>query len=369
MKIENVLILNKDFQFMKGKLSCENGIFTAIEETDADAENYVIPGLVDIHAHGCGGLDVMELDYEGFNKMSEIMAKSGTTTVLPTLLTDTRERIFNAAVMAWKSSKKGVSGANIPGVHLEGPFFGKECIGSNNAAYIRNPDIDEIEKIQTATNGFVKIISMDPVLPGSDAFIEHFCKDINISLGHTDADFEAASHAIHCGARNITHTFNGMKSMHHREPNMLGAAFNSDVFMELICDGFHVNPEMVKIAYRLTGKDRMVFISDSCFMLGMPEGIYHSCGQTCIVSGGRALLEDGTIYGGMTALYDCVLKAVSYGIPFHEAVKCATINPAKAAGISDKYGSIDLGKQADFLVVDKNFHMKAVYVKGVRING
>lgn len=371
MKKENARILNSDFEFVSGRICWENGVFTEITEEDrkSGAEEYIIPGLVDIHNHGCAGVNPMTADYGEINKMAEMMARKGTTTFLPTLLTEPAENIYAAAVNIKKAVETGVLGANIPGIHLEGPYFGAECIGANDVSNIRKPDIAEIEKIQDATDGFIKVISMDPTLCGAESFIRHFKDTIKISLGHTACDFDTAVNAFEWGAQNITHSFNGMKPMHHREPNMLAAAFNGDVFMELICDGFHVNPEMVKIAYKLAGSDRLVFISDSVFVMGLPDGEYEGDFEKCYVSDGWARLADGTIYGGMTPVFECVKKAVSFGIPFEKAVKCASLNAALAAGIGDKYGSIEKGKQADFLVLDSEFNIKDIYIKGERFDG
>lgn len=375
MKNTKYRILNDKFEFKLGNISFENGVFTKVTYEDSDItddsmyEYTIIPGLVDIHIHGCAGEDVMTADFDGFDKMSRFMAENGTTAFFPTLLTAPMDDIEKAAKSASRAAQKGVRGASIPGVHLEGPYFGKECIGANNADYIKKPDVEEISNIQNETDNFIKIISMDPTLDGAIDFIKHFSKEIRISLGHTPCDFDTAQKAFAAGATNITHTFNGMKPMHHRNPNMLCAAFLGGAYMEIISDGFHVAPPMVKCAYKLAGGDRLVFITDMLSSAGAPEGIYDIGGCKTIVKDGKALLEDGTICGGMTPLYKCVMNAVGFGIPFCKAVKCASLNAAVAAGASDKYGSITVGKSADFVVLDKAYEIKEVYVRGEKVNG
>lgn len=369
MEIKSGLILDDKFELRHGTVKFDKGNFCGIEYDDGvTGDNIIIPGLIDIHTHGCAGEDPMNAGFDGFDKMSRFMAENGTTTFLPTLLTDDINKISVAAVCAAEAAKKGVSGANIPGVHLEGPYFSEECIGANNVDYIRKPNIAETEKMQSDCGGFIKVISMDPTLEGGIEFIKYFKDKIKISLGHTAADFNEGQAAIEAGASNITHSFNGMKSMHHRNPNMLCAVFNSDVYMEIISDGFHVHPEMVKLAYKLAGKDRLVFITDSLSSMGAAEGVYDIGGMKTIVKNGEARLEDGTICGGMTPLYKIVKKAMSFGIPFESAVKCASINAAEAAGIDDKYGSITVGKSADFLVLDKNYELKETYIRGEKFN-
>lgn len=368
MKKVSGKFLNDDFEFVDGEITFENGIFTDIKLKPTANENdeIIVPALIDIHTHGCCGVDLMSSKTDGFNKMSIYMAQNGISVFLPTLLTRSRKEILDAAIQVKKAADK-VQGATIAGINIEGPFFGPECIGANDLSSTREPDITEIEDIQKATNDFIRIVSIDPILPGALDFIRHFKDSFKISLGHTPCNFEQAQKAFCAGATNITHTFNGMKPMHHRNPNMLCAAFNGDAYMEIICDGFHVHPEMIKLAYKLAGCDRLVFISDSLSAMGAPEGVYDIGGMTTVVKNGKALLEDGTICGGMTPLYECVLKAVSFGIPFNKAIKCASINSAKAAGIENDYGSISVGKYADFLVVDKNYNIKSVYVKGRKI--
>lgn len=370
MIIENIRFLDKNYKLVKGKIEYNNGYFTEITGTETrDAKtDIIIPGMVDIHTHGCGGVDPMECDEKEFEKMAMCYAQNGTTTFLATTLTDNFNKIKNMVKKVSKVMEKNLFGARVSGVHMEGPHFaGDEYIGANNARYVRKLNIPEMKELINLYPNVIKIEDVDPTLEGAEEYIRTFKQFYNISLGHTSADFECAKKAFLFGAKNITHSFNGMKPLHHRHPNMIGAAFNSNVFMEIICDGFHIHPEIIKIAYKLAGAERLSFISDSLCSMGAEEGEYVIGGLKTIVKNNEARLEDGTICGGMTPLYRQVLNAVSYGIPFNMAVKCATLTPARAAGIDDVCGSIEEGKLADFLVLNKDYELKSVYVGGREI--
>lgn len=373
MLLKNAYVLNDDFEFKKEDLRIENGVFAETGDfmgdgIDVDGD-YIIPGLIDIHMHGSVGYDCEDDNAAALEKIAEYQASTGTTTFLATFSSIGHDTLIRAVKRAVQAHEKNFGGAHIAGIHMEGPYISKKYCGAMNLDNIRNPDDKEINEVLDIAGDLLKIVSLAPENEGAMEFIDKYKDRFAISMAHTDADFEIGKQAIEHGASNVTHTFNAMRPLHHRSPNMLGAAFNSNVFMELICDGYHVHPEMVKIAYKLCGADRLVLITDSLAAAGAKDGVYHESGLEIFVKDGKATLEDGTIAGGTTPLFKCVKNLVSFGVPLNEAVKCASINPAKAAHIDKKYGSITRGKSADFLVLDNEYNLKQVYVKGKKLHG
>lgn len=307
----------------------------------------VIPGLIDIHAHGCVGHDTMDGE---FSEMSQYLARNGTTSWYPTTMTAPFSRINKIT-----ASKLPESGANIPGFHLEGPYISKKYKGAQNEIYIKNPDIHDVENTER-----VKLITLAPELDGSVEFI----KSINavVCIGHTDADYETAVKAAHAGCRCLTHTFNAMPPFHHREPSVIGAAITEDMYVQVICDGLHIHRAAILALYRIFGKDRMILISDSMRATGMPDGQYEFGGQNIIVKDHIARTEYGAIAGSTSTLMTCVKKAVEFGIPFDDAVYMASQTPAELMGINK--GRIEKGFDADLLVVDSKLNISHVIING-----
>lgn len=298
-----------------------------------------VPGLVDIHAHGCLGRDTMDAD---FAEMAAFRARHGTTTWLPTTMTAFREDIERAC-----AAPRDVPGARLPGLHLEGPHIAASRKGAQNEACIRPPDLGELRAMRPAA---VRV-TIAPELPGALEYIRGAAEmGVSVSLGHTDASFEQACAAFDAGATSLTHTFNAMPGIHHRNPGPIGAAVAKGAYAELICDGLHVAPSVVMLAYRAFGPDRLTFISDSIRPAGAPEGEYDCGGLHVFLENGVAHLADGTIAGSTSTLWHCVRKAVEFGIPFRDAVRMATATPAAAAHLDAGY--IAPGGPADILLVD-----------------
>ncbi len=312
----------------------------AAEPGDIDGKGLVaIPGLVDIHAHGCIGRDTMEAD---FAEMATYRARHGTTTWLPTTMTCFREDLERVA-----AASRDVPGSRLPGIHLEGPHIAESRKGAQNAACIRPPDLEELRALRPAAIR----VTIAPELPGALEYVRGAAAmGVSVSLGHTDATFEQACAAFDAGATSLTHTFNAMPALGHRAPGPIGAAMEKGAFVELICDGFHVLEPVVKILYRAFGPDRVVFISDSIRPAGAPDGRYDCGGLDVFLANGEARLADGTVAGSVATLWQCVRKAVSFGIPFEDAVRMATETPARAAGLDA--GVIAPGRPADVLLVD-----------------
>ncbi len=367
MILKNGFVLGDDFKFNKRDVYFDGEHFSDVPSGDTfDASDCcIVPGLIDIHTHGAAGFDTMDATYDTVNTISCFMAKNGVTAFLPTLITQSRESMKKAAENVYNAKTKGVQGASIPGIYMEGPYFSEKYKGAQNDLHLRYADNTEFEEINQASGNLIKIISLAPELPGSIEFIKRVKSSVKTAIGHTDADYATAKTAIDCGASVITHTFNAMRPFHHRMPNVIGAAFDSsDVMCECICDGFHLSKSAVMLIYKMVGADRIVFISDSLRATGMASGTYDLGGQQFTVKDGKALLPDGTIAGSTAKLFDCVKVAISMGMPCEDAFKAASINPAKAAGIDDLYGSIKSGKRADLLILNKDLSLKSVICGG-----
>ncbi|MBQ6019093.1 MAG: N-acetylglucosamine-6-phosphate deacetylase [Clostridia bacterium] len=360
-------------RFVFGGFSVENGLFADVfsGETDADGVDlggaYAIPGLVDIHTHGNSGADFSDGDPAGLEKMARYLAKNGVTSFAPTSLTLPLEPLKKAFRTAKTFADGRPSGcARIMGINMEGPFFSEKKKGAQNPAFLRAPDLAFFNELYEAAGGLLRIVDIAPELPGAMEFIRAASETCVVSLAHTDADYDTARQAFDAGARHMTHLFNAMPGLHHRAPGPVAAGSErEDVFAELICDGLHVHPAMLRLAFRLF-PGRICMISDALNCCGMPEGTYTIDGRETYVKGRLATLADGTIAGSASNLYDCLLTAVNSGVPKEEAILSATANPARELGAADKIGAIAPGCFADFVVCDEDLTRRAVYVGGVK---
>jgi N-acetylglucosamine-6-phosphate deacetylase len=372
MFYKNAKVYTKDFKFQLGAFAVENGRFTAVlpEEVPADAIDlkgaYVIPGLVDVHTHGNSGADFSDGSYEEVCTMAAYYGKSGVTSFAPASMTlpyDVLEKAFAAGLRLKKEQPAGC--ARIMGIQMEGPFFSEKKKGAQNGAYLRNPDFDAFLKLYEGCEGLVRIVDVAPELPGAAEFVEKAKAYCTVSVAHTDANYDEAKAAFDAGATHLTHLYNAMPGIHHRNPGVIPAAVeNSAVRAELICDGLHVHPASVRLAFSMFGAKRMVLISDSLRCCGMPDGQYELGGQDVFLKGGVARLADGTIAGSATNLFQCMQKAISFGIAPEDAVRAASWNPACAIGAEKEIGSIEEGKLADFVVCGEDFSIQQVYIGG-----
>ncbi len=269
-------------------------------------------------------------------------------------------------------SPNGDACAELVGIHLEGPFLCAEKKGAQNGAWLREPDFDMLRRLQKIAAGRIRMVSIAPELPGALDFIRRVRAqtDIVVSLGHTAADYDTASAAFSAGANHVTHLFNAMPPLHHRAPGVIGAAQDDPAcYVEVICDGIHLHPSILRMVFRLFGPARVVLISDAMRATGLRDGTYDLGGQAVTVRGSRATLADGTLAGSVTDLLSGLQNAVSFGIPLVDAVRAATVNPAKSIGIYARYGSLDAGKVANVLVVDRALQPRAVFLRGVFLLG
>ncbi len=344
MILKNVKINGKNTN-----ISIENGKIAAFGEINSAKESIdmknleVYPGLVDIHSHGCIGIDTM--DEEGIAAMSVYQAKNGITSWLPTTMTMDYESIKRV-------TNRDISqndGAEILGFHMEGPYINKKYKGAQNEAFIKNPDIKEFNTFKN-----ISMVTIAPEMPGSMEFIKA-CNAV-VSLGHTDADYATGVKAFENGAKCLTHTFNAMPPLHHRTPSIIGAAIDKAGYVQAICDGLHLHRSVIIALYRIFGSNRMILISDSMRATGLNDGEYEFGGQMIIVQGGVAKTQEGAIAGSTTNLFDCVKKAVEFGIPKEEAFKMASLTPAILLGKVNK-GRLKVGADADIIAVDKDMKL------------
>ncbi len=335
-------------------LTAENGKITALAPHTAggDGEDFggavAIPGLVDIHTHGCDGHDTMDGELEG---ISAFLGQNGTTSFLPTTMTmdiDTIRKAMNADT--------NVSGAQVLGFHMEGPYIATKYKGAQNEKFIKAPDLAEFNSLPN-----VKMVTLAPELAGSMEFIRG-CRAA-VSLGHTACDYDTAIEAIGAGACCLTHTFNAMPPFHHRNPGPIGAAIDRRIYVQVISDGLHLHKAVVMTLYKLFGPDRMVLISDSMRATGLSDGDYEFGGQTIEVRGSVARTLDGAIAGSTSTLWQCVNKAVEFGIPFEDAVRMATAVPAEIIGATGK-GRLAVGYDADLLILNADRTLNKVMIAG-----
>ena len=370
MNFKNAYIYTEDFRFVKGGFSVVDGKFAEVltEHEDAvDLEGaYVIPGLIDVHNHGTSNADFSDGSYEGDVRMARYLASVGVTSFAPATMTLPYETIAKALEAGLRLHKAPVEGAaRLLGVQMEGPFFSEKKKGAQNGEYLRLPDFEAFRKLYEDSEGLISIVDLAPELEGSVEFVEKAKQLCTVSIAHTDSDYEHAKAAIDAGVTHLTHLYNAMPPIHHRKPGVIGAASeNEAVSAEIICDGIHVHPASIRMAFKLFGADRMVLISDALRCCGMPDGEYELGGQQVFLAENVARLADGTIAGSATNLFDCMRNAVRFGIPKEDAVRAATWNPARQIRALDRVGSIADGKLADFVVCDQLLNRKAVWLGG-----
>lgn len=380
MIIKGGTVFQEDKTFAKKDIYIENGRIVEVGSADTtiDATGlFVLPGLIDIHSHGAVGHDFSDGDLEGLKEILAYQYAHGVTSYCPTSMTLDRKKlleIFSKMKSCFESeniSSGSDTGKNHPqiarvaGINMEGPFLDPLKKGAHMEEFISLPDVDFFHKCNEACGNLIRLITIAPNVEGAIDFIQeiHLKNKLTISLGHTAADYDTAKKALAAGTSHVTHLFNAMSPMNHREPGLIGAAAeDEDCMAELICDGVHVHESMVRAAFKLF-PGRIVLISDSMRATGLGEGSYDLGGQQVMVQGNQATLSDGTIAGSVTNLFDCMCKAIEFGIPAEEAVAAATINPARSIGIDGEVGSLTPGKLADIILVDKNW--KLVKVLGV----
>ncbi|MDR3601374.1 MAG: N-acetylglucosamine-6-phosphate deacetylase [Desulfosporosinus sp.] len=341
--------------------SYESSKYSIDKFIDAN-NNYVSPGFIDIHTHGAMGHDIMDGDYTGLKAISESFVAHGVTGFLATTMTMNWDRIERALSTIAKAMAE-TPGSKVLGCHLEGPFISSKNAGAQNPMFIQTPNFDLLEKYQE----FIKVVTIAPELANAEHFIKKCINNkIVISLGHSCGTYEDAMKAIANGARSITHTFNAMTPLKHREPGIVGAAMcSTEVYCELIADNIHVHPVVQRILLQTKGIDRMILVTDSMRASGMGNGRYELGGQSVVVENNSARLENGTLAGSVLTL-DSALRnfRINTGIGIVDAVKTVTTNPAKLLGMEDSIGRIEIGRNSDLVIFDEKFSIVDTFVNG-----
>lgn len=352
---------------------CTNGALIAQASGGGETLNadgcYVIPGLVDVHFHGCVGEDFSDATSAGLQKIADFELSQGVTYLCPAGMTLPEDQLTEICKTTAAHRAKNSGGAEVVGAHLEGPFLCAAKKGAQNGAFLHDPDVPMLKRLQDAAEGCVRLVTVAPEQPGSMEFIRAAVEmGVTVSVGHTVAGYETARAAFEAGASHATHLFNAMPPFAHRDPGVIGAAFDvPGVQPELICDGIHVHGSAVRAAFRLFGKERMILISDSLRATGMPDGEYPFGGQMIEVHGNRATIlgHPETLAGSVTSLMGCLRQAVSFGIPLADAVRACTYNPAQSVGIENRAGTLDVGKEASLVLLER----ESLSIRGIVFKG
>ncbi len=345
----NVVLKNARIHGILQDLTVIDGKIAEIGKTNRDGidchGHTLRAGLIDIHTHGCGGFDTMDSD---LTALSELYRKGGVTAFLPTTMTMPYE-----ALMQVTETIPATDGATILGFHLEGPYLAEGAKGAQNSQYLREPDLAAFSRIPN-----VKMVTLAPELAGAIPFIEG-C-DAIVCIGHTEADYDTCMDAARAGAKCLSHTCNAMPPFHHRAPGPIGAALDAALYAQVICDGIHIHPAMIRTLYRLFGKERMILISDSMRATGSPDGTYSFGGQEMRVEHGVARTLDGALAGSTSTLLDCVKAAISFGIPEEDAFHMASATPAALLGVNK--GLLCVGCDADFILLDQENNLVDTFI-------
>ncbi len=375
MRIVNGQVFDLEQGFVSRDLCTDGALIaqTSGDSQELDASGcYVIPGLVDVHFHGCVGEDFSDATPDGLQKIADFELSQGVTYICPTGMTLPEDQLTAICKTTAAHRAKNPGGAEVVGAHLEGPFLCMAKKGAQNGDYLHAPDAEMLKRLQEAAEGSVRLVTLAPEEPGSVEFIKA-AKDmgIHVSLGHTVANYDTAKAAFEAGADHATHLYNAMPPLAHRDPGVIGAAYEfPHVKPELICDGIHIHPAVVRLTFGLFGKERMIIISDSLRATGMPDGEYPFGGQMIEVHGNRATIlgHPETLAGSVTSLMGCLRQAISFGIPAADAVRACTYNPAQSIGIDGRAGTLDVGKEASIVLLDqKDLSIKAIIFKGQRV--
>jgi len=328
-----------------------------------------VPGFIDVHIHGAAGADTMDATKEALDTMVAALPKEGTTSFLATTMTQEGKQIENALINAGKYIKEQHSPgkSEILGIHLEGPFVNSKMAGAQPIQHIIDPNLALLEDWQKLSNETIKLVTLAPERPHGLEMIRYLKENgIIASIGHTDATYDEVNEAIEAGANHVTHLYNQMRGLHHREPGVVGAAFlREELKAEIIVDGVHSRPEMVKLAFKQKRSDGLILITDSMRAKCLKNGKYELGGQEVTVNNGKAVLEDGTLAGSILKLGHAVKNIISYtGCSLEEAIEMASLNPAKQLNIYDRKGSIAVGKDADIVILDENMEVYMTLCRG-----
>ena len=332
-------------------VTAENGKIVSIGKTEEAGKDcggaIIVSGLFDIHSHGAVSHDTMD---GNFSPITKYFYKNGITSWLATTMTMPLE---NIEAVVDHIPENAEDEAKIVGFHMEGPYLAEKYKGAQKGEWMKLPDADFVN-----AHPHILMVTLAPELEGALEEISRM--NAVVALGHSAADYKISDLAFKYGAKCLTHTFNAMSPLHHRDPALIGAAYDNGGYVQVITDGFHLHPSVVRMLYRLFGAERMIIISDCMEATGMPDGHYTLGGQPVVVKNGEARLENGTVAGSTTNLMTCVQRAISFGIPPRDAFRMASATPAKLMGL--KKGEIAVGYDAEFLLLDQNYQLQEVIV-------
>jgi len=371
MIIRNAKVFSDGCRFVEKDLVIRDGrvVFGAAplpEEEVLDAQGaYALPGLVDIHFHGAVGHDFCDADEAGLQAIADFEASKGVLAICPATMTFDEE-ILNG-IMDVAAAHKNERGADLVGINMEGPYISPNKVGAQNPKYVMGADAGMFRRLQERSGGLIKLVDIAPEVEGNLDFIRDCHNETRISIAHTCADYDTAKAAFAAGASHMTHLYNAMPGITHRDPGPIIAALEEGAEVELITDGVHIHPAMVRFTFNTFGDDHVILIADSMMACGLPDGEYSLGGQAVTVRGPRATLTEhpGTIAGSATCLYDCMKHAVlDMGVPLASAVRAASLNPARSIGIDADYGSLEAGRWGNVILADEQLNILKVIRKG-----
>ena len=368
MLYKNGLTVLPDFTLAEADVRVSKGRIMEIVPrgsiTDGEGEvdiagKILAPALVDMHIHGCGGVDFSsEPDTAAcLATMSDYLYSRGIAAFAPAAMTMPHEKLCALMVRYQKATVNPLPGAVPVGIYLEGPFLSAAKCGAQPADCIQPPAMDKFDELYRLSGESIRVVCVAPEVEGALDFIGQAARTCRVSAAHTAADYETMCRAVAAGISNATHLYNGMNPISHREPNGAAALLESGAFCELICDGLHVAPAVIRLTYRLIGADRLCLISDAMAATGLGDGSFLLGSQHVRVRGSEARLADGTLAGSVTDLWQGFRNAISFGIPPLDALRAVTLNPARALGIDDRLGSIAVGKSARLILLDEDFNL------------
>ena len=372
MIVRNAKVFTDGCRFVEKDLVIRDGriVFGAAPRADEEILDagcaYALPGLVDIHFHGAVGHDFCDADEAGLQAIADFEASKGVLAICPATMTF-NEEILNG-IMDVAAAHKNGRGADLVGINMEGPYISPSKVGAQNPKYVMGADAGMFRRLQARSGGLIKLVDVAPEEPGNLDFIRACHGEVRISIAHTCADYDTAKAAFAAGASHMTHLYNAMPGITHRAPGPIIAALEEGAEVELITDGIHIHPAMVRFTFNTFGDDHVILIADSMMACGLPDGQYSLGGQAVTVKGALATLTEhpGTIAGSATCLYDCMRHAVlDMGVPLASAVRAATLNPARSIGIDADYGSLEPGRWGNVVLADEQLNIQKVIQKGV----
>ena len=365
--LKNVTVYLTGKGLVKTNVGFEDGKIAYIGDDGSNIESIfetdgkVVPAFIDEHIHGAGGADAMDATEEALQTISEYLAREGTATFLATTMTQSKQNISNALKNVKSVIEKGeFKGAEVLGIHLEGPFISPKHVGAQPLEYVAVPKAETFDEYNEISGGNIKIVTLAPEVEGGLDLVRHLAKcGVVASIGHTGAKYSDVENAVKAGATNVTHTYNAQTPLHHREAGVVGAAMLLDELnCEMICDTIHVSVPAIKLVIKNKPHDKFTLITDAMRAKGMPDGLSELGGQQVFVKNGEARLADGTLAGSVLKMNVAIKNLVEkVGISFTDAIDFATANPAKNLGVYNERGSIEVGKRADLTVLDDDFNV------------